>query len=230
VGAGATNAPASTPPTRSLPTSMWTHLDNTYSYCQLDPPRLSLSAHARPAMPGLPAQPLDQPGPRKAFPAPLCAPATNPLEATTMAPRSALPSPTRCTHKFGRRDNGAQDPASPSPTRYTHKFGSLVNGAQPQHRVPLRALGSSIAFSYAMHPQIWKAQSTSPNWKARSRSSNHNNYPPNFVLALIKKVAIPSSAHHRPLTPFCTHQRPGESAMVLHCLIYSQFGSFLFLV
>ncbi|PWZ29085.1 hypothetical protein Zm00014a_025611 [Zea mays] len=61
-----------------------------------------------------------------------------------------------------------------------------------------------------MHPQIWKAQSTSPNWKARSRSSNHNNYPPNFALALIKKVAIPSSAHHRPLTPFCTHQRPGD--------------------
>jgi hypothetical protein len=39
------------------------------------------------------------------------------------------------------------------------------------------------------------ARCMSPIWKARSRSSNHNNYPPNVALTLIKKVTIPSCAH-----------------------------------
>ncbi|AQK93067.1 hypothetical protein ZEAMMB73_Zm00001d009917 [Zea mays] len=110
--------------------------------------------------------------PRTPYRLPLRAAPTN-LEAWSMAPSPSIAFPYVL-----------QAPALPSPMRCTHKFGK---------------------------PNLRRRF-----WKARSRSSNHNNYTPNFALTLIKKVAIPSCAHHRPLTPSCAHQRLGA---------YSPFAS-----
>ncbi|AQK67972.1 hypothetical protein ZEAMMB73_Zm00001d015062 [Zea mays] len=88
--------------------------------------------------------------PRTPHRLPLRAAPTN-LEAWSMAPSPSIVFPYVL-----------QAPALPSPMRCTHKFG--------KHNLRHRF------------------------WKARSRSSNHNNYTPNFALVLIKKVVIPSCA------------------------------------